>query len=361
VYLVGPIALRVTLPARRLDYAGAALFGIGVIGMVGHFWIAEYTGMAWSGAAVGAGILVVTGRVIGPLARAPVPLAIRVHILLAFFNLAAAAGMGLLLGINKVHPFIPALLGSVFAHAHLAAVGWAALMVVGVGYRLLPMVLPARMPAGRRLYATAVLLQIGVAWLFVSSLLHGRGTWIGSLLVVAGFAGFLGNAIWMIRHPLPKPPAIARPDPAVLHAAFALFSLAVACALGLWLAVADTSATTLRVAAAYAAFGLVGFLAQMVAAMEGRLLPLLAWYWASAETGGRAVSPHDMPWRAGQLWAFPLWLVGGAALAGGLAGGVVPLVAAGAWCLLGAIVLATANAAIVLRHAWRRTAPPTAA
>jgi hypothetical protein len=56
LYLVGPIALRMPLPARRPDYAAFALVAIGLIGMVAHFWIAEFRGMAWSGgtAAIGA-------------------------------------------------------------------------------------------------------------------------------------------------------------------------------------------------------------------------------------------------------------------------------------------------------------------
>jgi hypothetical protein len=356
LYLVGPIALRTTFPARWPDYLAAALAAVGVIGVAGHFWIAEYGGMAWSGAAVGSGVLVVGARVLPRLWRAPVPLAIRVHVLLAFLNVLAAAGLGVLLGINRVHPFMTGFaLGPVFAHAHLAAIGWAALMVVGVGYRLLPMVLPARMPAGPRLWWTAILLQIGVGGLFVTLLLHLRATGLFAVIVVAGFATFLVNVIWMVRHSLPKPPAIKRPDAAVLHAGAAFASLAAASALGLWLAFTEMSEMSLRLAAGYGVLGLIGFLAQMVVAMEGRLLPLFAWYWAFARTEGRGpvVSPHEMPWHAGQLAAFPLWLFGVTALATGVMAGAVPLVGAGAWVLLAASILSAAQAAIVLRHAWR--------
>ena len=53
---------------------------------------------------------------------------------------------------------------------------------------------------------------------------------------------------------------------------------------------------------AYGVFGLVGFLAQMVVGMEGRLLPIFAWYWAYANTGykGPVPSQHEMPWRTGR-------------------------------------------------------------
>jgi hypothetical protein len=360
LYLVAPIALRAHLPAAWPDYAAAALFAIGVIGMAGHFWVAEYGGMAWSGGVVAVAVLLVGVRAAGPLWRAPIPLAIRLHAGLAFVNFAGAATMGVLIGIHKVHAFLPgSLLADVFAHAQLAAIGWATLMVVGVAYRLLPMVLPARMPGGGALYASAAFLETGVWALFVTLLRGGRGTWLCAVLIIAGVAAFGRQVVWMLRHPLPRPPAIRAPDPAVLHAGAAMVSLIVACGLGLWLSVATMSEATLRAAMAYGVLGLVGFLAQMVVAMEGRLLPIHAWYWAFANAGfrGPVPSPHEMPWRAGQLIVVALWWLGLPCLAAGLAFEAVPLVAAGAWSLLAATALDTMQMALVARHAYARRGP----
>ena len=36
------------LPARWLDYAAFALVVTGIVGMVAHFWLERYSGMAWS-------------------------------------------------------------------------------------------------------------------------------------------------------------------------------------------------------------------------------------------------------------------------------------------------------------------------
>jgi hypothetical protein len=363
LYLVGPIALRMPLPARWPDYLAAALVVTGLTGIVSHFWIVEYKGMSWSGGTVAAGVLLVAGRIAGPLRRAPISAAVKLHIVLAFANFAAAATMGVLLAIHKVHPFLPgSVLGHVYAHAHLAAVGWAAMMVVGVAYRLLPMVLPAQMPAGPRLYVSAVLLEIGVVGLFCVLFFHTRGAWIFAASIVAGFAAFLSQAAWMLRHPRPRPPAIRAPDPAVLHATAAFASLATACGLGVWLSLNDMSEATLPAAVAYGVFGLLGFLAQMVVAMEGRLLPLLAWFWAAsaAEPGGSIPSPHDMPWRAGQLLVFAVWLGGIPALAGGLAIYSTTIVAAAAWCLVAATLVASAQLIVILRHAYVRSGRPRA-
>jgi hypothetical protein len=222
------------------------------------------------------------------------------------------------------------------------------------------MVLPAAMPGGARLWASAILLQTGVTGLIVTLLVRGSFAWLFAITIVAGFGAFLSQAVWMVRHPRPRPPGLRTPDPAVFHAAAAFACLIIASGLGVWLTVAEASEATLRVAMAYGVFGLVGFLGQMVVGMEGRLLPLFAWYWAYANTKyrGPVTSPHDMPWRSGQELVFVLWLFGVPALAGGLAFDAVPFVRAAAWCLLAATVLDTVSVARILRFAYAQPAGP---
>ncbi len=355
LYVVGPIALRLWLPARWLDYTAFVLVLGGIVGMVAHFWMEDYGGMAWSAATVGTGIIAAGVQVARRLRYAPLPRAVGAHIVLAFLNILGAATLGVLIGFDKVYHFLPGfVLANVFAHAHLAAIGWASMMVVGVAYRLLPMVLPSEMPKGPRLWTSAILLQVGVSGLFAALLLRNPIVWVFALVVVAGFGAFLSQVVWMLRRPRPRPPGLRTPDPAVLHAGASLVSLIIASALGVWLTIAEGSPATLRIAMAYGVFGLVGFLAQMVVAMEGRLLPIFAWYWAYANTGykGPVPSPHDMPWRGGQELVFVLWLFGVPSLAGGLAFDAVPFVRAAAWCLLAATLLDTVNIARILGHAF---------
>src|SRR5207247_2544840 len=108
--------------------------------MVAHFWIQEFGGMAWSAATVTLGIVYVGSRIVRGLKTARVPAAVKLHIAFACANVALAASMGILLGFDKAYHFLPGfLLSNVFAHAHLAAIGWATMMVIGVAYRLLPM------------------------------------------------------------------------------------------------------------------------------------------------------------------------------------------------------------------------------
>lgn len=356
IYIVGPMALRMPLPATRLDYWACASTTIGIAGMVSHFWIEEFSGMAWSALMVTAGFVHVAIRVLRALPAARVPRAVKLHIALAFLNVLGAAAMGVLLGFDKVGHFLPGfVLSNVYAHAHLAAIGWAAMMIVGVGHRLLPMVLPAAPPHGRMVYASAILLEAGALGLFVTLL--ARSAWVSffAVIVCAGLGAFFFHVAWMLRHGRKAPVGLVRPDYGILHVFMALICFGISVVLGLVLAFAPMSEWSLRAALAYGVFGLLGF-AQMVVGMESRILPIFAWYWAYANTAFK-VEPcpiHQMRVRSVEGAAFYLWLFGLPCVAGGLFFDAVPLLAAGAWALFAAVVLRTASAAAVLRHAFVR-------
>jgi hypothetical protein len=143
------------------------------------------------------------------------------------------------------------------------------------------------------------------------------------------------------------------PDPAVLHAAAAFLSLLAACVAGAWLSRAATSAAMLRMVTVYGVLGLIGFLSQMVVAMEGRLLPLFAWYWAQ-RVGRATVSPHQMTWRPGQLMVAVLFISGVPTIAAGFWFEAPRLLRSGAGLLLVAALLNALQVALILRHAWHR-------
>lgn len=355
-YIVGPLALRTDMRARRVDWWAYALGLTGLIGMVGHFWIEEYSGMAWSAACIACGVLFMTARIAAGVWRAPIAAGVRLHVVLACVNLWLAAGMGVLVAIDKAAPFLPGyVLSNVFAHAHLAAIGWATMMVVGVGYRLLPMILPSKMPAGRSIYASAILLEAGVLGLFVALLAQSAWSVVFGVLTVAGLGVFAAHVVWMLRHPAPKPAGAPRFDFAVAHAACAGASLLAALILGVVLLVVPTSTESLHAAAAYGVLGLVGFLAQMVVAMEVRLLPVVTWCWAFAQSGYQIPpsSPHAMRDRGLQALVLAGWVTGVPALAAGMARESALLVGIGAAALFAAVGIAAVDHVWVLARARR--------
>lgn len=360
IYVVGPLAFRMPLPARRADYAAFAGFAVGVVGMASHFWLDRPSGMAWTAGLTTAAMTYVAARGLANLQAAPVPFEARLPMALAFLNVMAAAGLGVLLGVNKVTPILPVThLDAVFAHAHLAALGWGTMMVVGAGYRVLPMILPAAMPRGFWAYASPVLLEAGVAGLVWSFLAGGRGLAVSAALVVAGISSFLSRVVWMLRNRRPAPPELRRPDWAVAHALQALASLIAACGLGLYLAVAERSETTLALASSYGVLGLVGFLSQIIVGVEARVLPLFAWLWGFADRAYAELPPslHRAPARPLQGLAFVLWTAGVPLLALGLASDRVAMVCLGGAALLVAVLAGLANAIVVLDRLWRRSTP----
>lgn len=356
LYMIAPMALRTRLPARASDHAAFALYGIGVAGMVSHFWIDSPRGMVWSAGSAALALLWATGRAAFALRAAPIPTAVKLHFYLAFLNLATAATLGVLLGLNKVRPVIGGfVLSNVYAHAHLAALGWATMMVMAAGYRLLPMLLPSAMPEGRRLYVSAVLLEAGTLGLFASLLARSRAVALFAPLAAAGILAFLLQVAWMKRHPRPAPKELRRPDWGVLHALQALLWLAVATGLGMVLAFAPVSEWKIRAALVYGTLGLVGFLSQIVVGVSQRLLPIYAWMRAYEQTGFEIQprSPHATPVRPLQAATFLLWSAGVPLLAAGL-GTIRPgLVSAGASALLAAVILGGAGNLILFRRSRR--------
>jgi hypothetical protein len=361
LYVVGPLAFRTALRAGGGDYAAFAAFAVGVVGMVSHFWIDSLSGMAWSAGLVVTAMVFVGLRVLSGLRRAPVPGEARLPIALAILNVLVAAVVGILLGLNKARPFLPiSHLDAVLGHAHLAALGWATLMVMGAGYRLLPMMLPAAMPRGRWPYVGTLLTEIGAWGIFIAFLARRRWVAEFALVAAAGVAVFLAQVVWMARHRRPAPSEMPRPDWSVGHAVLALVCLALATVLGVGLAFAGPSESALRAAMAYGILGLVGFLSQMVVGVSGRLLPLYAWLWGFTDRGHRETPPslHRVPPRTLQGIVLLLWALGVPALAGGFALDTSILIAAGACGLCAAVVLGAFNLALAIRRLWRLRPPP---
>lgn len=356
IYIVGPLAFRMPLPARAADFAAFGSFVVGVTGMVSHFWMDSPSGMAWSAGLVTLAFVYVSARVLTGLRKAPVPLKARVPVGLAFLNLLGAVALGVALAVNKVNPFLEVRhLDAVFAHAHLAGLGWATLMVMGAGYRVLPMMLPAAMPRGAWVYASAALAAVGVGGLVVGFL---RGGWVllaAALVAAAGIAAFLSRVVWMLRNRRPAPAELRRPDWGTWHALQALVYLVVATSLGVYLAFAEPSETATRTAMAYGVVGLVGFLAQIVVGVEARILPLFGWLWGFADRGHVEMPPsvHIASVPGLQAVTFYLWTAGVPLLAGGLALDQAGRVSVGAGALFLGVVASFANAAIVLGRLWR--------
>ncbi|MPZ20819.1 MAG: hypothetical protein GEV06_23355 [Luteitalea sp.] len=359
-YIVGPLVLGLPFRATRRDAVACLSFWTGTCGMVVGFWSGRY-------ALVGGASLFVLGplafigvRAILALYASRLPRGVSLHVGLAFTNVVAAGLLGLLLAINRLTGKLPwSPLSLAIAHGHFAVLGWATMMIFGVAYRLIPMFLPAAMPRGRGLAASAVLLEVGTLGLTWSLIRDARpAIWV--VCVLGAFVTFFVQVRRMVRQRRPRPIELPRHDWSTWQTHVALLYLLVAASLGIWLAV---RAAPPAVTWAYGAAGIVGFVAQMVVGIQGRLLPLHAWYRSLGRAHGvpPARSVHRLIEPRLALVVFLLWLVGLPMLMSGLMGQPHLLVALGAASLLGATFVNASHAALVIRRAQPRNDPETQA
>ena len=102
----------------------------------------------------------------------------------------------------------------------------------------------------------------------------------------------------------------------------------------------------------YGVAGLMGFLAQMVVGMQGRLVPLYAWYRAYASIGAPpSVAANALPSPAFARWIFLCWACGLPLFAWGLPHADQFAIRFGAALLMIGIVIGGAYIAHLLRHA----------
>jgi hypothetical protein len=293
-------------------------------------------------------------RLASALRESKIPSEQKLHFHLAFVNILLAGAVGFLAGLDKLVDVLPGpVLSNAFAHAHLAALGWATLMVMGAGYRLLPMLLPAAMPRGRLVAAGAVLMEAGVLGLALTFLFDWPLRWLFGGLCLAAIGVFLSRVRWMARNRKRPPAELKRPDLGVAQVALAMLSLVLAAVLGAALAISPAAEWKIRAAMAYGVLALLGFLTQMVVGVSARLLPIYAWFRTDPERryDGRVPSPHELPARGAQYAIVLLWLAGLPLLTCGLTFDAIAILRAGAVLLAVATALGLVQLGILRRAA----------
>jgi hypothetical protein len=228
------------------------------------------------------------------------------------------------------------------------------MMVIGLGYRLIPMMLPSAMPSGRALASSAVLLEAGLIVTAGALLVGSRWLMAGAVSIVAGLVSAAVQLRRAVRQRRPRPPRLPAIDWSVWQVGSAFVWLAIAIIVGLLLAAGATmDAWYVESAWLYGVAGLVGWQAQMVAAVQGRLVPLYAWYRAFARRGGappdRAV--HDLISPRLAAAVFAAWMAGVPMFAAGLALESTWSIRLAAMTLLAGVIAGAAHILVMLRRA----------
>ena len=272
LYQLLPVAMGSPIRSLRVAHLafwtftpGAGLFACGV---AETSTLLNHAGLAL----VATGVLLTVGNVAATLPRARSRDVTWAAIALAISFLASTLVLGGVLLHNLHTGFIAAARIRVLStHLHIALVGWALIMMVGVSHRLLPMFLLAHGADTRWTRRSLLLLCAGVLALAVGLVTElPPAAWTGVALLEAGVGSFLWQAYAFYRTRVRK-----KIDVGMRFAMVALGFLAASAALGPFV-LADLPAHA-RLATAYVAIGLLGGIVLFVTGLSYKIVPLLAW------------------------------------------------------------------------------------
>ena len=272
LYQLLPVALGAPIRSWRVGHASFWTFAPGVglfAGGVGTTSpILRHAGLTL----VAAGVVLAVSNVASTLPRARARDVTWAAIALAITFLTTTLTLGAILLHNLQTGFIAAARLRVLAtHLHVAIVGWALIMIVGVSHRLLPMFLLARGADTRWTKRALAFLAIGVPTLATGILVQQTAVrWVGVGLLELGIACFLRQAYAFYRARAKR-----SLDAGMRFAATALGFLTVSALLGP--AVLAAGPGHARLDTAYVAIGLLGGIVLYIIGLFYKIVPLLAW------------------------------------------------------------------------------------
>jgi len=267
-----PVGLGAPMRSVRVGHLSFWCFAPGVglfaAGVATHDTMLHHGGIGL----VGTGILLGAGNIAATLPRARHRHVDWAAIAIALCFLVSTLGVGIVLLHNLHTGFLAeARVRVLSAHLHVAIVGWALMMIVGVSHRLLPMFLlshGANMRWTKRVLVSLTTGVIVLAWGLVANVTPLE--WTGTALLDAGVACYLWQVASLFR-------ARIRPklDVGMKYVAVALSFLGIAAVLGPVLLAAGPSHRQL--ATAYVLVGLIGGIVLLVIGFFYKIAPMLAW------------------------------------------------------------------------------------
>jgi len=196
-YQLVPVVLERPIWSERLARWQLAIVAVAVFGMVAHFYLATWPGLAGAAALLAVGILLYLLN-IGLSLRGFRQWTFTARlVMLGYGGLAATTLFGLTLAVNHLRPFLPSeFFPTLHAHVQLALLGWVTPMILGVAARVYPMFFLAPAP-GR--WTTRG--QLGGLAAGVPSVVAGLLTGVPALRVAGGLAvavAALAHASWVL-------------------------------------------------------------------------------------------------------------------------------------------------------------------
>src|SRR5690349_11394679 len=286
MYQLVPVALETRLHSERLARWHFVLHTIGFAGMVAMFWVWDMKQVGHFGSAFGFGVGLFVYNLGRTLLRIPRWNVIAAGIASALAWLFLTMLAGLFLASAKcwpqINPFGP--IAAMHAHAHLGVVGFFVMMIVAVGYKLVPMFTLSELQNPRRARWSLALLNGGLAGTFLAILCASRWKFPCALVVVGGLAlhGLELRAILRARRRRPL-------DWGLRYFLTALAMLAPVSLLGAVLAWPSLpmTTTTAQLENVYGLLAIFGVVSLALLGMLNKIVPFLVWYASYGPAIGR--------------------------------------------------------------------------
>lgn len=325
MYQLVPVALETRLYSERLAKWQFAFHVIGFVGMVWMFRVWDMTQVGHFGSALGFGVLLFVYNIVRTLMRVPKwnVVATAVASALGWISLTIVAGLclasakisfdpdsestGLAFQIvgaiaDVVRRFDP--MNAMHAHAHLGAIGFFVMMIVGVSYKLIPMFTLSELQNKRRALVSVVLLNIGLAGSFACILL--RSSWkVGFAVMIAAALLIYGWELIAILRARKRGPL----DWGIRYFLTAVALLAPLSILGVVLAwpTLPLTAFTGQLENVYGFLGLIGVISFAIMGMLYKIIPFLVWFGVYGRHIGKAKVPALADMYSARLQAFGYW------------------------------------------------------
>jgi hypothetical protein len=358
IYQLVPVALETRLHSQRLAQWHFVLHGIGFVGMVAMFylWNMKQVGHFASALAVGVGLFVYNlARTLAGIPRWNV-VAAGIAASLGWLTVTVLAGLYLAAAkCWNFSPFNP--LAQMHAHAHLGGLGFFVMMIIAVSYKLVPMFTLSEVRSARRARWSLVLLNTGLAGLFVGILVSSRWKLLPALIVAAGLAVY-GREITAILRSRKRRSL----DWGLIYFLTAIALLVPVAALGVVLAWPGLPTTlgTAQLESVYGFLALIGVVTFAILGMLYKVVPFLVWYASYSKAIGRHKVPALADLYSPALQAVGYWLFLGGLFVASMATALSHETGARTGCalLFASVVLFVVNLFKVLAHLIRPRLEP---
>jgi hypothetical protein len=355
MYRYVPALTRHPISYPRLAMSQLMLFIVGTIGLISHF-----ANGIWAGVWFSAGILVVSVAMFAanmfPCLYARLGRGVaETGMFLSTCFLLVAASIGFVLSLDKTYDFLGGdVLTNLASHVHFAAIGWVTLTICAVSYRMLPAFLLPKIPVPKSATWQLWALAFATTALGLTLLLGLLGAFFWSLAIAVALLAYIvtmGRLMRSRRMPI---------DFTARHALAGIAWLVLAIAFGFTLAIVGPQGVAgSRIAPAYGAMGLLGWISNFIIGMSYQLFPGFVAR-ARVAADWRAVSIMELSLKSPRWLVFIAYNSGVAMLAGGFAMSSIVLAQAGALGIALGGVTYSATTLWTLSFAYRKAVPKAA-